>query len=265
MSRPVLIAGVDLGPQTGRVLYHAAGFARLLDLRLKIVHVSSDTSLAAHENVWSSCLRALPYPIDLGPDDVVIRTGHVSDAIVREAVREQAALIVVGARGHSAVKKLILGSSSDAVLRRANSPVLLVPMDGPDIVSVAERVVLTSGPVMAAVDLDEHCDQQLHLASVLAHIAGQPLKLMTVAKSRVTDHQASLELRRRAHELEPQRPTSLIVRRGTVPEEIARCASTEGAGLVVMGLRAGPKCQPGTIASAVLKGHQAFVLAVPGC
>jgi len=32
MALPVVIAAVDLGPQTPRVLYHAAGFARLLDL-----------------------------------------------------------------------------------------------------------------------------------------------------------------------------------------------------------------------------------------
>ena len=38
-----------------------------------------------------------------------------------------------------------------------------------------------------------------------------------------------------------------------------------GAGLVVMGLRASPKCQPGSIAAAVLKTRKAFVLAVPGC
>ena len=51
--------------------------------------------------------------------------------------------------------------------------------------------------------------------------------------------------------------------RKDVAEEISRCASAEGAGLVVMGLRA--RGQPGVIASAVLKTHRAFVLAVPGC
>jgi len=46
---------------------------------------------------------------------------------------------------------------------------------------------------------------------------------------------------------------------------ISRCAATEGAGLVVMGLRNRPRCQPGSIATAVMKTGKAFVLAVPGC
>lgn len=81
----------------------------------------------------------------------------------------------------------------------------------------------------------------------------------------MTDHEAGAMLRQRAHGLEPKRPTAMIVRRGVVADEIARCASTEGAGLVVMGLRASPRCQPGGIATAVLKTKKAFVLAVPGC
>ena len=85
-----------------------------------------------------------------------------------------------------------------------------------------------------------------------------------VAKSRVTDEQAEIALRRRGQRVRPKPPSSLLVRRGPVPEEIARCVAAEGAGLVVMGLRATPKCQPGSIAGPVLKTQSAFVLAVPG-
>ena len=265
MALPSLIAAVDLGPHTGRVLYHAAGFARVLNLRLKVVHVSADASAAAHEAALAACLRELPYQINLAAEDVVVRTGSVSEAIAREAKREQASLVVMGARGHGRVASLILGSTSEAVLRGATVPVLVVPPNGVDIVNVGEGTALTCGPVIAAVDLTEHCDAQLRLASTVAFIAAQPLVLMTVAKSRVTDHEASLQLRQRAHGLEPKRPATMVVRRGSVAEEIARCAITEGAGLVVMGLRATPKCQPGAIAGAVLRTRQAFVLAVPGC
>lgn len=265
MSLPVLIAAVDLGPQTSRVLYHAAGFARLLDLKLKVLHVSADASAAAHERVLNLCLRLSPYQVDLGPDDVVVRSGQVSEMIAREAQRDDATLVVMGARGRSGVASLILGSTSDAVLRAAAVPVLVVPPTDTDIVNFGDGAALTCGPVIAAVDLAEHCDKQLRMASLLAHIGAQRLILMTVAKSRLTDHQAGIMLRQRAHGLEPSRPAALIVRRGAVAAEIACCAATEGAGLVVMGLRASPKCHPGSIAGAVLKTKKAFVLAVPGC
>lgn len=265
MALPVLIAAADLGPQTPRVLYHAAGFARLMDLKVKVIHVSADTSDAARERALHACLQQGPYQVDFTLDDIVVRAGQVSEAIAREALRDHATLVVMGARGHNGVASLFLGSTSEAVLRAATVPVLLVPATDTDIVNLDQGVSLTCGPVIAAVDLEEHCDQQLQMASRLAHIGGQPLILMTVAKTRVTDHDASVELRRRAHGLEPKRPAATIVRRGAVAAEIARCAATEGAGLVVMGLRASPKCQPGGIASAVLKTKKAFVLAVPGC
>ena len=265
MSLPVLIAAVDLGPQTARVLYHAAGFARVLNLRLKVIHVSADASAAAHERLLHTCLQRGPYQVDFSLADVVVRRGQVSEMIAREAQRDRATLVALGARGHSRVASLILGSTSEAVMRAAVVPVLVVPANDMDIVTIADTVALTCGPVVAAVDLTEPCDHQLLMASRLAHSAGQPLILMTVAKSRLTDHQAVIMLRQRAHGLEPKRPAAMIVRRGTVAAEIARCASSEGAGLVVMGLRASPKCQPGGIASAVLKTNTAFVLAVPGC
>jgi nucleotide-binding universal stress UspA family protein len=263
MALPVVIAAVDLGPQTPRVLYHAAGFARLLHLNLKVVHVSQDLSEAAHERLLNACLQQGPYQVDFDPGDVVLRSGRVSEAIAREALREHAALVVVGARGHGAVTTFLLGSTSDALLRAAVTPVLVVPPTDIDI--VGDPVALTCGPVLAAVDLSEHCDEQLRMASLLAQIASQPLMLLTVAKSRTTDHQAGVELRERAHGLEPKRPTAIIVRRGQVADEISRCAATEGAGLVVMGLRNRARCQPGSIATAVMKSGKAFVLAVPGC
>lgn len=265
MALPVLIAAVDLGPQTARVLYHAAGFARLLDLKLKVMHVSADASPAAHERVLNTCLRQGPYQVDFSVDDVVVRSGQVSEMIAREAQRDRARLVVIGARGHNGVAALLLGSTSKAVLRAATTPILLVPATDMDIVSIGDSVELTCGPVIAAIDLAEHCDQQLRMASVLAHIGAQPLILMTVAKSRITDHHASQQLLQRAHGLEPKRPAAMIVRRGTVAAEIARCAGTESAGLVVMGLREGSRGRPGSIASAVLKTKKAFVFAVPGC
>ncbi len=259
------MAAVDLGPQTPRILYHAAAFALLLDVKLKVVHVSRDLSDAAHERLRNTCLQKGPYQVDFDRGDVVLRAGRVSEVIAREALRERAALVVVGARGHSSVTTFLLGSTSDALLRAAVTPILLVPPTDIDIVSLGDTAALTCGPVIAAVDLSEHCDEQLRMASLLAQIASQPLILMTVAKSRTTDHRAKLELRQRSQALEPKRPTAIIVRRGQVADEISRCAASEGAGLVVMGLRNHARCQPGSIATAVMKTGKAFVLAVPGC
>jgi nucleotide-binding universal stress UspA family protein len=263
--RGAVIAAIDLGPSSARVLQHAAGFARLLSAPLTVLHVCADRSTEERERVIDFCKRVGPYEIDIDETNVVVRVGHVSEAIRREAVKDAARLVVIGSRGHGGLAKLLLGSSSEAVLRNTVAPVLLVPPVELEIVSIADRAQLNSGPILAAVDLAEACDHQLSIASRMADLAKQPLLLMTVAPVRLSDHQAARMLRERGHHLSPVRPRATIVRRGKVAEEISRCASAEGAGLVVMGLRTRPRGQPGTIASAVLKTNRAFVLAVPGC
>lgn len=262
MSGPV-IAAIDLGPSSARVLLHAAGFARLLSAPLTVLHVCADRSTEERERVIDFCKRAGPYEIDVDATEVVVRPGHVSEIIRREAAKDDARLVVIGSRGHRGLAKLLLGSSSEAVLRNTAAPVLLVPPIDLDIVSIADRAQLNSGPILAAVDLGDACDHQLSLASRIADLAKQPLLLMTVASNRFSDHQAARMLHERGHLLRPVKPRATIVRRGNVADEISRCALTEGAGLVVMGLLARGK--PGVIASAVLKTNRAFVLAVPGC
>lgn len=263
MSAPVVLCAIDFGLLTGRVLLHAIGIAKVMGARLRILHVTAADERGAREQVIAQCERAAPYEADIDAEAVVIATGRVSEAIQREALRCGAALIVVGSRSHGGLARLLLGSTSEALLGTARTPVLLVPPADFDIISMGDRPVLTCGPVVAAVDLTESCGDQLRLASQLAQLAAQPLILMTVARSKMTDHDASTDLRDRGHGLLPLRPSSLIVRRGEVAAEIARCAVAEGAGLVVMGLRQAPRGRPGVIAAAVLKTGRAFVLAVP--
>lgn len=258
-----VLAAIDLGPSTARVLFHAAGFARLLGLPLRVLHVSPDTGSTAVEEVFDVVARNGSYTVDLSEEDVVVRSGLVSEAIHREAVRQQARLIVMGSRGHGRVASLLLGSTCEAVLRDAPAPVLLVPPVDFEIVDINDRARLTCGPVLAAIDLAENTDAQLELAGDMAQLAGQPLLLLTVAARQVDDHAAGAMLRERAHDSKSVKPRAMIVRHGDVPEEISRCAIAEGAGLVVMGLRAGGRGRPGATAGAVLRTNRAFVLAVP--
>lgn len=56
----------------------------------------------------------------------IIRRGRPASEIVMEADRFGADLIVVGARGHSAVERLLIGSVSSEVVDHAHCPVLVV-------------------------------------------------------------------------------------------------------------------------------------------
>jgi nucleotide-binding universal stress UspA family protein len=264
-SQLLVLCAVDLGPSTARVLYHAVGLSKVLGAGLRILHVSSDDGADLRRRVIAECELAVPYEAALEEGSIIVTTGRVSEAVQREAMRHGATLVVAGTRGHGGLARILLGSTSEALLATTHTPILLVPPNEVDIVSMGDRPALTCGPVLAAVDLAEPCERQLHMASEMAQLAAQQLFLMTVARSKVSDHDAAAELRERAHGLSPVKPTMLIVRRGDVAEEISRCAVAEGAGLVVMGLRERPRGRAGVIVSAVLKTGRAFVLAVPGC
>jgi nucleotide-binding universal stress UspA family protein len=258
-----VLAAIDLGPSSRRVLLHAAGLARLFATKLKAVHVGAEASAEQRRRVRDFCEQHGPYEVDLSVEDIVLRSGIVSEAIYREATRQKARLVVMGSRGHGRLASFLLGSTTQAVLRNAPAPILLVPPVDLDIVDLADGVRLSSGPVLAAVDLTDPNDQQLRLAGELAHLAGQPLLLVTVTGRHLTDRCNSSLLRERAYRAAVM-PGGTIVRHGDIAEQISRCAVAERTGLVVMGLRAKPRRHSGAIASAVLRTNAAFVLAVPG-
>ncbi len=59
--------------------------------------------------------------------DVEVDAGIASNAIINEAIIKGSTVIVVGKRGRSVVKDLLLGSTADSVIRKSMLPVLLVP------------------------------------------------------------------------------------------------------------------------------------------
>ena len=265
MTDPVVVCAVDLGPLTHRVLFHAVGFARALHAQLRVVHVaergSSENVVARLRTAFSA---AIPY--DVSGDDPVFagRTGHVADRIVEEGADQRVVLIVIGTRARGPLARLVLGSTSEGVLRAVKVPVLLVPPGDLDIVALGSGIAtLLTGTVLAAVDLAEANVRQLNMASETAHTAGQPLVLLTVGEAGLDEHATAARLRERAHAITPLKPRALIVRSGNVAEEISRCAATERAGLVVMGLRDRERGKPGAIAARVLHSGETFVLAVP--
>ena len=55
-----------------------------------------------------------------------LAAGPVLDEIERAAVAEQADLLVVGARGHGFMRRLVLGTTAERMLRRSRRPLLVV-------------------------------------------------------------------------------------------------------------------------------------------
>jgi nucleotide-binding universal stress UspA family protein len=65
------------------------------------------------------------------PCRTVVRQGPVADEIVRLASEERADLVVVGSRGLTGIRRLLLGSISNEVAVKAPCPVLVVKQPQP--------------------------------------------------------------------------------------------------------------------------------------
>ena len=136
---------VDGSPTSNTGLDEAVKVARAGGSRLRLVHIVDD-SLAfnspdgAGVNYVLDVLRSSGRQATERAADRVRRaklaaetrlvenvTGRVADAIVEQAKRWRADLIVMGTHGRSGFDRLLLGSTAELVLRHSSVPVLLVP------------------------------------------------------------------------------------------------------------------------------------------
>jgi nucleotide-binding universal stress UspA family protein len=125
----VLVA-TDLSPTSNLAVAH--GYALLGDRggELVLMHVlPKDGSDGDHASVVAQLRALLPSPGTRG--DVTIRAevaphADAADAICEAAERMGADAICMGSHGRSGIKRTLLGSVAEAVMRQTRRPVLIV-------------------------------------------------------------------------------------------------------------------------------------------
>jgi nucleotide-binding universal stress UspA family protein len=208
--------------------------------------------------------------------------GDPSGAILEAASREGADLIAMGTQGLGGLRKLLLGSTAERVLRRTHTPVLAIPplvteevtmhADGPRFEPGSILVATDfSDTSVAAVEWAGDWAQELGVPLVIAH-AVEPIRVTSQWRpladesdeARVADAQAKLgRLSARLHGVKKCHP---VVWLGSPADSIAAIAEQHGAGVIVMGLTGdqGPlAARPGSIAYRVLSHARVPVLVVP--
>lgn len=102
--------------------------------------------------------------------------GHVGHTITEEARKINADLIVIGAQGHSAISRVLLGSTSDFVATQAGCSVLAVRVDKlPKTVRPLRVAIAYDGSEPSRVAVDEFAKSswgpkcEVHLVHVLPH------------------------------------------------------------------------------------------------
>jgi nucleotide-binding universal stress UspA family protein len=261
----LVVVGYDGSVQADAAVDWAAEEARHRRSKLLVTSVSdaswlTDSGLgteggtgaglqAAQQLVQQGVARATKAVPDL---EVVTSTSHRHPAEVLVEQSREAAMLVLGASGHSALAGTIFGSVAHAAVSHAGCPVVVVRGDcahrpGPD------------GPVVVGVDGSESCRDALGFAAGVAAGYGAPLTLVHAWRSVSaggfageywqradpgTDPDAGGEARSRnllqqvAADLREQYP-ELTVRTSTVQGDPrgALSVAAGGAALLVVGAR----------------------------
>ncbi|MBK8252914.1 MAG: universal stress protein [Polyangiaceae bacterium] len=118
------------------VLLHVSPIPHGLDAGQKLVPDGSDSAVRIEDYLQTAAKRRLETAMEgrTATESVaaVVTTGDVADTILAQAVNQKADVIVMGTHGRSGVRRLLLGSVAERVLRRANVPVVVVRDPDPD-------------------------------------------------------------------------------------------------------------------------------------
>ncbi|MFQ5597825.1 MAG: universal stress protein [Nitrospiria bacterium] len=153
-----ILAAVDFSENTGKILDEVKSIASVLSAKVWLLHVA-EPKPGFMGYVGNYVDYGSGY-VDYGPDPKTLRSqiakkfhsehrelqkeaetirkmgmettalliqGTIVKAILQEAEKLHADMIVIGSHGHGAVYKMLMGSVSEGVLRQAACPVLVVP------------------------------------------------------------------------------------------------------------------------------------------
>lgn len=140
---PHIVLATDLSEESKRAFAPTAAVARRLGMRITLVSVletmpfmPTETGLGAHyplpEHVRGDTTQALARLATAIGNDVCTRTevldgADAAAAMCNFADREQAALVAIATHGRSGLRRWLLGSVAESVLRRAHVPALVFP------------------------------------------------------------------------------------------------------------------------------------------
>jgi nucleotide-binding universal stress UspA family protein len=290
-----ILCPVDFSAVSRRALRHASALALRSGARLRVAHVllpmppvsrgvRGDAGLiATTRRAVEAELEQLLAPIRAAGVAVtsVLLDGYVVQRLVDEAESAGVDLIVTGTHGRSGVDRILLGSVTEKLLRKAPCAVLTVPagVEAGDDEDVAFNTILcpvdfssaTTPAVRAAASLAGDTGGQLVLLHVLEGPAErdwpEPYR-PALAASREENSRAAVQ------RLEALVPESLrgewrarvMVESGRPASAIVDVAASHQADLIVMGTHGGnvlTRAYLGTTADGVIRRASCPVLTVP--
>jgi nucleotide-binding universal stress UspA family protein len=150
MAYKRILVPVDGSPTSGLGLREAIGLAKAQKARLQLVHVVDlhSASMAGAESgaYLADLVQAMTQrgrrilakaarrarKAGLACDTVLLETlaGPAAEPILRQAKKARVDLIVMGTHGRRGLRRLVMGSDAEQIVRNASVPVMLVRSKG---------------------------------------------------------------------------------------------------------------------------------------
>lgn len=182
-----ILCPVDLSDISGHALQHAMLLGKWYDAPVTTLHVTGPVVLPAAD---FAVVRLPPSAADIAetrarvtaclesagvPDsNVIVETGEPVDQILEHAKTLPADLVVIGTHGVGGFQHLVLGSTTEKVLRKATCPVLTVP---PHVRTTSK---LPFKRILCPVDFSDSSQAALNFAFSLAQEGDAELTVLHV-------------------------------------------------------------------------------------
>jgi len=271
-----ILCPVDFSGNSRHALQYAALLARRTDGRLIALFVEDPLLAAASAGMGVSettqvqlgrFVERATAPFGLRGGALTWQTGEGEPhkEIVAAARRHRCQLIVMGTNGNTGAAKLMVGSTTERVLRSAPVPVLAIP---PPTASAAVSRAWPGKHALAPVELGRRLRHDIGMASEAATALGTGLALVHVVppRDRTQLLKARAQLDRTVQHLKLETVVSGHVLAGKPAEQIAAMAAETGVDLVIITRRRGKGLfgpALGSISYQLLCSARTPVLALP--
>jgi nucleotide-binding universal stress UspA family protein len=301
MIRPTeILCPVDLSDTSGHALDHALALARSYKAHLTVMEVSW-AGVPAYAYPAGASMAAswppLPLPLEelqdelrpfverrsaAGVDmDLLIREGAVVPMILEEARTVGADLIVIGTHGRTGFDRLLLGSVTEEVLRKADCAVMTVPpADRTATPARTPRTIVCaidfSPASLKALDHALSLGQELQATVLLVHVfdwpSDRPIPKGFELETEAYRGLAQDDTRAQLQALVPGDArawceTEELIATGRPHEQIVRLARERDADLIVMGVHGRSALNLtlfGSTVNQVVRHASCPVVTVPG-
>ncbi len=270
-----ILCPIDFSDHSRHALDHAVAMARWYDSTITLLHVCSVVTVAAYAPGTPILPSAVLTPADRDellasmrrftedegggglPVQLEICEGNTVAEILARATAMPSDLIVMGTHGRAGFERLVLGSVTEKVLRKAACPMLSVPRHVKDAVPappVLFRNILCAldfsdcsiNALNYAMSLAQEADARLtvlHVLDLLPEMPAGSIKGVQAWPQHVTEYIAAVEQDRREC-LQAAVPESVraycavetVLANGTPYREILRVAAEQDSDLIVVGI-----------------------------